>query len=1015
MATNYYDKFIAKLQEIFMMDHAELDFGIYRIMNQKRDEIKHFLEIDLLPQVKTILEGETGDTQSIKKHMAEIETSVGGNIEVLPKGTPMRDEYDKLQSELATKGDPESMQSEVFSHLVTFFSRYYDGGDFLSKRRYKDNTYAIPYNGEEVKLHWANADQYYIKSSEYFRNYTFLLPPKKEEEPRRKVHFVLKDASTEQNNNKTANNMERRFALYKPENADEPVVEIVDGELNIYFTYELMPKATKQKDLLIAALETVKPLIPDEFSELVAVGKAPTKDNPNRTLLEKHLTDYTAKNSFDYFIHKDLGGFLNRELDFYLKNEVLHIDDLDPKHINSQLSIVKAIKQVGQKIIQMLAQLENFQRRLWLKKKFVVQCDYCITLDRVPEKLYQRICDNEAQRREWVRLFAIDEIKGDMVTEAYSEPLTIEFLKQNPFLVLDTAFFDAKFKHQLLRSIENIDEQTNGLLINSENFQALKLLQEKYNNSIKCAYYDPPYNTSEGSFVYKNSYQHSSWCSMLENRLSVTQPLLSADGINEVAIDDFEQPYLSGILDYIYGFDNRLGTLAIEIKPSGRTNDYFLATSHEYLLCYAKNHDEVSINFFPLSEEQKQAYSETTEEGIPNKWRDFLRTGGYSTPEERPNSYYPIYYNPETNEITPEEKEGYIKILPIDSTGRHRVWRKTIPSLIKHINKGEIKVEKKNNQYKVRIIDKIKEGVRPKSVWIGSKYDASAHGTKLIQAMFGESQFSFPKAFGNVYDSLYMVCSEGDTILDAFAGSGTTGHAVVEFNRNAEDDFYRFILCEVNDYCYTVTKPRIQKSIYSPDWKDGKPVSRQGISQCFKYIRLEQYEDTLNNLEIKKQQTEMPSGEFRESYMLSYMLDTETRDSLLNLKWFGNPFAMSLKTTKDNELVPTHVDMVETFNYLIGLNVETEDWYQDDNICVVQGKTHREGLKTLVIWRNCQVVDNDALCEFFRKRDFRTHDTEFDLIFVNGDNTLPNLRRDEDHWKVVLIEEEFQKRMFEED
>ena len=1009
MAQNYYESFKKKLEEIFMMDHAELDFGIYRIMNQKRNDIQRFLDLELLPQVKQVLEGNNGgEADKAKKRMAEIAASVGGNIEVLPKGTPMRDEYGKLEAQLAQSADTESMQAEVFSHLVTFFSRYYDGGDFLSKRRYKDNTYAIPYNGEEVKLHWANSDQYYIKTSEYFRDYTFVLPTS-----RKKVHFVLKDASTEQNNNRASNNMERRFALFVPEN-DEPIVETTaEGELNIYFTYELMPKATKQDSLKEAAFEAIKSMVPEGYEELLTV-KAPTAKAPNRTLLEKHLTDYTAKNSFDYFIHKDLGGFLHRELDFYIKNEVLHIDDLDAQLINSQLTIVRAVKQVGEKIIRMLAQLENFQKKLWLKKKFVVQSDYCITLDRVPEKLYSEIIANEAQRKEWVRLFAIDEIKGDLTTEGYSEPLTIEFLKQNPFLVLDTAFFDAKFKHQLVKSMENIDEQTNGLLINSENFQALELLQEKYRKGIKCAYYDPPYNTSEGSFVYKNSYQHSSWCSMLENRLSLTQSLLSSDGVNEVAIDDFEQPYLSGILDYIYGFDNRLGTLVVEIKPSGRTNDYFLATSHEYLLCYAKNYDEVTINFFPLSEEQRRAYSETTEDGTPNKWRDFLRTGGYSTPEERPNSYYPIFYNPETNEITPEEKDGYIKILPIDSTGKHRVWRKTIPSLINHLNKGEIKVEKRGSQYKVRIIDKIKDGVRPKSVWIGSKYDASAHGTKLIQAMFGDSQFSFPKAFGNVYDSLYMVCNEGETILDAFAGSGTTGHAVVELNRNAQDDFYRFILCEVNDYCNAVTKPRIEKSIYSIDWRDGKPVSRSGISQCFKYIRLEQYEDTLNNLEIKKQQIDWHDDEFHESYMLSYMLDTETRDSLLNLKMFVNPFNMSLKTTKDNELVETKVDMVETFNYLIGLNVETEDWFENDNICVVQGKTHRRGLKTLVIWRNCEEIDNERLCRFFERMDFRTRDTEFDLIYVNGDNTLPNLRRDKDHWKVVLTEEEFAKRMFEE-
>ena len=146
------------------------------------------------------------------------------------------------------------------------------------------------------------------------------------------------------------------------------------------------------------AFDSVKDIIPLNFSELLTV-KSPTDKNAYRTLLEKHLTDYTAKNSFDYFIHKDLGGFLRRELDFYIKNEVMLLDDLDVQHIESQLNIIKAIKLVGEKIIRMLAQLEDFQKKLWLKKKFVVQSDYCITLDRVPKSLYADICENEEQRK----------------------------------------------------------------------------------------------------------------------------------------------------------------------------------------------------------------------------------------------------------------------------------------------------------------------------------------------------------------------------------------------------------------------------------------------------------------------------------------------------------------------------------------------------------------------------------------------------------------------------------------
>jgi len=1020
MAQNYYESFKKKLKEIFMMDHAELDFGIYRIMNQKRQDIEHFLEKELLPQVKQVLESNgTGDSDKAKRRMAEIAANVGGNIEVLPKGTPMRDEYDKLQEQLAQSGDTESMQAQVFSHLVMFFSRYYDGGDFISKRRYKDNTYAIPYNGEEVKLHWANSDQYYIKTSEYFRNYTFVLPTS-----RRKVHFVLRDATTEQNNNKAQNNMERRFAIWQQKGESDPVIDLnADGDLCIYFSYELMPKATKQKDLLSKALETIKPLVPVEFEELLSV-KMPTKENANRTLLEKHLSDYTAKNSFDYFIHKDLGGFLNRELDFFIKNEVLHIDDLDSQYINNQLTTVRAIKQVGEKIIRMLAQLENFQRRLWLKKKFVVQSDYCITLDRVPEKLYPEIIANEAQRKEWVRLFAIDEIKGDLTTEGYSEPLTVEFLKQNPFLVLDTAFFDVKFKHLLVKSMENIDEQTNGLLINSENFQALELLQEKYKKVIKNIYADPPYNTSASEIAYKNNYKNSSWLSLMESRLALGKQLLTSDGIQCTTIDDVEQSKLNFLLESV--FEEQPEVVAIRIKPSGRPIPNGFAISHEYGL-FSKTNEKTSIARLARTDEQLARYRERDEKG-PFFWEMLRKAGSNSHRENRPTMYYPFYWNkaagtfrlPEmdyieetkTFEIKEEPQPNEVVVYPIKDDGSAGCWYFGIDNIKEHVSSLKAEIQESGITY-VYYRRRPNEGVQPLTTWGDAKYSATEHGTDLLKKM--DIPFDYPKSIHAVEDCLRVSgCHRDAVVLDYFGGSGTTSHAVL--NLNKEDNGNRkYILCDMAEYFNPALRTRTERAIYSETWDNGKPISRKGISHCFKYIRLEQYEDTLNNLEIKKQQIDWRDDKFHESYMLNYMLDTETRESLLSLKWFVNPFNMSLKTTKDNELVETKVDMVETFNYLIGLNVETEDWHKDDQICVVQGKTHRDGLKTLVIWRNCEKINNEALCDFFDRMDFRTRDSEFDIIYVNGDNTLPNLRRDEEHWKVVLIEEEFQKRMFEED
>lgn len=978
--TQYEQKFRDILAEILQLDQAELDFGIYRIMNQKRKDIEAFLNNRLVPEVTKILKAQT-----------------------------------------AAGTDISAMENEVFSHLAKFFSRYYESGDFISKRRYKDDAYAIPYSGEEVKLYWANADQYYIKTSEYFKNYSFVLPTS-----RRKVHFVLRDADTEQNNNKAANNMERRFQL-----CEEDCIAEEDSELNIFFTYELMPKSTKQDALIKdAEAKIISSFVEGkyaDFAELVN-EKVPTEKNKERTLLMKHLQDYTAKNNFDYFIHKDLGGFLRRELDFYIKNEVMFLDDLDATHIMEHLAQVKAIKLVGEKIITFLAQLEDFQKRLWLKKKFVVGCDYCITLDRIPRTLYPEIIANDEQRKEWVRLFAIDEIKGDMMTEGYSEPLTEKILEDNPFLVLDTKFFSAEFKHKLVGSMENVDEECNGLLINSENFQALELLQEKCSERVQNIYADPPYNTSASEIMYKNSYKHSSWLSLLEDRIRLGKKLLLDSGIQCTTIDDVEQSRLSLLLQDT--FAELPDAVTIRIKPSGRPIPNGFAISHEYAL-FSKKNLGTSIARLTHSEEQAARYREKDDKGR-FLWELLRKAGSNSFRENRPTMYYPLFvntnslivrlpkmrYEERTSEFVLEEQPLADEqiVFPIKDDGKEGRWYYGVERAVNE--QHELKAVRNNrSSFDIYRRRRPNEGVQPTTSWIDSKYSATEHGTDLLKRLFGQQEkFSYPKSVYAVEDCLRVSGMQSKSIaLDYFAGSGTTGHAVINLNR--EDNGNRkYILCEMAEYFNSVTKPRIEKVIYSEDWKDGKPVSRKGISQCFKYIRLEQYEDTLNNLQPKNQRLDFDNengkGDFEETYFLRYMLDTETKGDLFNLEWFKNPFAMSIKTTKDNELVDTHVDMVETFNYLIGLNVETLR-YPKDGYCVVEGTTHIGNERTLVIWRNCNKVSNEDLNEFFRKQAYCTTDSEFDKIYINGDNTLPNIKTDEEHWKVVLIEEEFKKRMFE--
>src|SRR5690606_4905437 len=354
---------------------------------QKRDQVMDFIDRRLPKDIKDILaQTQSKDSVSIQAELDQLGKSLddaGVARESAPK-------YIALKAQLENVIDTNALEQEVFSHLANFFKRYYKDGDFISLRRYKKDVYAIPYEGEEVKLHWANHDQYYIKTSEYLKNYSFKLKDGKS------VHFQLKEASTEQNNNKAQGDQERRFAIY-----EEQPVEVIDGQLYINFTYERHKKTVKQEDLAKHAFEVLQKSVPGEFA--LAFDKAPTEKDKNRTLLQKHLNDFISRNTFDYFIHKDLGGFLRRELDFYIKNEVLFIVGINtenPAYFTAHLSKIKAVKIVSSKIITYLPQIEDFQKRVWLKKKFVISTNYCITLDRIPAAYYPVNVAHQAQSDE---------------------------------------------------------------------------------------------------------------------------------------------------------------------------------------------------------------------------------------------------------------------------------------------------------------------------------------------------------------------------------------------------------------------------------------------------------------------------------------------------------------------------------------------------------------------------------------------------------------------------------------
>ena len=1011
------------LQKLFRADAADLDFGIYRIINYRRDQLQAFIDKELPTIVQSALDANT-ETESAREELEDLKQRVkdafgedvldadGILIDETIKDRPLVKQYLEAQEQLGSPQTRDQREDTVYNQLYTFFSRYYEDGDFIPRRRYSQTErYAVPYNGEEVYLHWANRDQYYVKSGEHFSDYRF-------KSQGITVIFDLRDVDIEKDNVKGV----KRFfipisdeTIYSPK-TDEVCISfeyrpLTDGEKKKY-------SGQKQQEKIIKAAEPeIMKCLTGHYNALSALEH----QTAGETTLKKHLRSYTRRNTADFFIHKNLKQFLNRELDVFIKNEVIPISDFILTNVNSELSrgggvtsvltnsnnwleTATLVHCIATQIIEFLSHIEEFQKRLWLKKKFVLSTDYCLTLDRVPEEFYPEIVQNTAQLEAWKYLFAIDKIKSNLTHSDYTEPISIDFLKENPNLVLDTRHFDSDFKDRLLANFDDLDNETDGLLIHGENFQALNLLMEKYCKSLKAIYIDPPYNTDASAILYKNNYKDSSWMSLMVDRVSVSRELLADNGIFCVAIDDVEAANLRQLLQNLFGKENELGIVAVCSHTSGRPTPTGFASAHEYAMFFGVMKD-TRVGRVEWTDEQLKNYKEIDSQGRRFKWVSLRNNSGGPNKlrENRPRLFYPLFVNGEDIRIPSMEwdegnrqwrlleslRTGEAEILPIKPNGEEVTWRYGVERVAEQLSSSQLYVRvDRNSKVQIRLKWYLnEEGILPKTWWDRKVYAAAIYGTTFLTNMFGDNfAFPFPKSIHLVEDCLRVSSlDKNDTVLDYFGGSGTTAHAAINLNRG-DGGKRKYILIEMGHHFDTVLKPRIKKVIYAEKWKDAKPVSRDSnLSHMFKYQRIESYEDALNNIEF----TERENSLFKEP-LLNYLLGSETRESptLLNVAKLQNPFNYQLKIVKDMRLQTQTVDLPETFNYLLGISVETRQCLYDDGrrYLVYRGA---DGQKVVVIiWR-----ETEGWSEQNWKRD---HDfieeqklTEgADKVYVNTDSIV---------------------------
>jgi len=975
------EKLKDNLKELFQFDSSDLDFGIYRIMNYKRKEIEDFIEQDLIKTVdKEFEKYKTQNSKELTEKIQENENKIKEDFgsDILHNGkliekygeTKIVKEYLELKKQVKEMDLTESIQAQVFNDLYNFFSRYYEDGDFISKRRYsgKQNKYAIPYSGEEVKLYWANYDQYYIKTGEIFKDYEFnqkgyefifrtitIDVPVGNVKGDRRYFFLSESESVKIENKTCVINFE-----YRP---------LTEGDLR---KYPVKAKDGKAKEKGFSQDE-LNPILKDKI--LIAIKPIELKailseTQDEKTVLEKHLLKFTRKITSDFFIHKDLKGFLERELDYFIKTEVLDVESFDTekeRYFDRHLTRAKVVKNIGRRVIEFLSQIEDFQKMLWEKKKFVLRTEYVITTDRIfsachsersEESLkyfFEEIIKNKEQLKEWDEL-GFGKIKTVIELEGKKLPI-------------DTKYFSHEFKERLLEKLtekDNLDDLIDGVLIKSENWQALNLILEKYKEKMQCIYIDPPFNTGE-DFLYKDNYQNSTWLTLINERLEFVRKILLRKGSFYLHLDENANYYGRMLLNNL-GFDNI---------------------------------QEISFNTNATKDEEADLY------GYKSFGNRFVLKHSTIYYCFNNDAFFIKLWKPNRNKTN--LKIGWLDLLSFPNKEKSQKIE-DFDYFIERYNKNEKLVLEKFE---------IDEKIYPLGdLW----YDIYSFTQSEMRTSENVS-FLTQKPENLLRRIIQTSTKQNDFVIDYFAGSGTTLLVAHKLKRKwigveMGDNFNEFYQ-EIKNNKATIKLGILgrmkntligDKEFLAVDKKRRSHLSGDINWQgggFFKYHYLEQYEDTLHNIDFPQEERartlfDKLSEEGKTEYLMKYMLkfETEGSPSLLDIKQFENPFEYKLKIVssgKGEEIV--NVDLVETFNYLIGLKISKYKFVRENIRKYVFVFGERNNRKTVIVWRSIKDIDLEKDKEVI---DSGLSKYDLDEIFINGDSFVKGAKVIENEFRALM-------------
>lgn len=736
----------------------------------------------------------------------------------------------RLQEEIDQALQPfPDFREELFDKLYTFFKRYFteSGSIGFFFTPYHQSIYEQVYTDDrDVMLFWKTARLYYVKTDRLFRSMSVEVDG---------FHFSF-DVSTLEH--KKANEKRELVYAFKERQSD--------GTLVFTVTYSESGRTTRL-DEIRRAIKGALGL--NRYTDAV----------PSEETLERAFRIFERQSEVDYFICKDARSFLQEQFDLRLWQYLLGKPGEEPQTewTETRLKQLQTLKRIAYLVIDFIAAFEDELVKIWNKPKFVLRSNYVITLDRIfvrnpslVEKLVSHPNFSE-QVKEWQALGMVDE--AFTAGAIYQEDLTGKSLHPRyRFLPIDTRYFK-DLQLEILSLFDNLDEALDGWLIKSENYQALNTVLPKFQGRVKCVHIDPPYNTDTSGFLYVNRFRHSSWLTMMENRIRLGWAMASSDGSFLCHADENEYERLKLLFDAL-GIPDA-GTVIWD-KRNPMTARRGVATQHEYLLWRSATEKPIYQRNLNIAKMLRKAQEIIAKHGgvtpaAQREYKEWVRNNRELTGGERAYCFIDengrVYRGVSLRAPEPRTDPKFFIPLIHPITGKPcpvppNGFSRTPETLQEMVKRGEIIFgpdETTQPQQKRFLTEETQMQIR-------SVIQEAKRGKEDLAPMGLDFPYCHPVS---LYEELVAAAAPGeaDFVLDFFAGSGTTAHAVINLNRQ-DGGRRKYILVEMADYFYTVLLPRIKKVVFSDKWRDGKAQpDGQGISHFVKYYELEQYEDTLRH------------------------------------------------------------------------------------------------------------------------------------------------------------------------